>query len=336
MIVMKNPSRAGIKEQHNPELESRQCCPYSCCSRHRISPGDPLSMLGSGRRRFPVSLSTSLYPRPSHPHQALLTDHTPGPSPRRACDSQVHRQTKIQLWKRKTPKGISGGPNGKGTPSSCPLPSASHTAPFSLTLLWDARPLPAALPAHSSLSFPGSVPSPDGAGVSWLQLSEELRALRAGGMIPATSRSHLAATCRELLSQTWLPHLPPISHRASSLRANAGHGRGGRDPAAAGPAIWNGQTPTWRAWKSAGTDAPGHWDVQRPVLAPRWDRLTGLSWLSPGLKARSAMSGTPGSFRHSQPHLRRVWREGMVRVFIPSPWPSLCLSCLGITEKPFP
>lgn len=71
-------------------------------------------------------------------------------------------------------------------------------------------------------------------------------------------------------------------------------------------------------WKSAGTDAPGHWDVQRPVLAPRWDRLTGLSWLSPGLKARSAISGTPGSFRHSQPHLRRVWREGVVRVFIDS------------------
>lgn len=120
VVVMKNPSQARIKEQHNPELESRQCCPYSRCSRHRISPGDPLSMLGSGRRKFPVSLSTSLHPRPSHPHQALLTDHTPGPSPRRACDSQVHRQTKIQLWKLKTPKGISGGPNGKGTPSSCP------------------------------------------------------------------------------------------------------------------------------------------------------------------------------------------------------------------------
>lgn len=58
VIVMKNRSRARKKEPHNPELESAQCCPYSCCSRHRISPADPLSMLNSGRR-FLVSLSPS-------------------------------------------------------------------------------------------------------------------------------------------------------------------------------------------------------------------------------------------------------------------------------------
>lgn len=56
------------QERHNPELESPQCCPYSCCSRHRISPGDPPCFAQAGGvSRVALSLSpcTALTPTPS-------------------------------------------------------------------------------------------------------------------------------------------------------------------------------------------------------------------------------------------------------------------------------
>lgn len=132
-----------------------------------------------------------------------------------------------------------------------------------------------------------------------------------------TSRSHPAATCRELLSQTWLPQLPPISHRTPSITAGKfwAWERRGRSCCKG----INGLEWSDTDLEGVGqTDASGCRDVQSPVLSLRWDRLSGLSWLSPGLKARSAIRGTPGSFRHPLLHLCRVWREGIVRVFIPS------------------
>lgn len=69
--------------------------------------------------------------------------------------------------------------------------------------------------------------------LSWLQLSKQLRGLQASRRIPLTTRSHLPTTCRELLSYTWLPRFPPISHSAPSLRANKlSLGTGEREPRA--------------------------------------------------------------------------------------------------------
>lgn len=91
-----------------------------------------------------------------------------------------------------------------------------------------------------------------------------------------------------------------------------------RDPAETGISAREWAGTDLEGAEQAGTDAPGCWDEQRPVLSLCWDGLSWLSWLSPGLKARSAIRGTPGAFRHSQPHLCRVWREGIVRMFVPS------------------
>lgn len=112
--------------------------------------------------------------------------------------SQVHRPTKIQLWKFTAPKGIS-----PGQMESAHLPPA----PYPVLLpqaLGDVRPLPAALPAHSSLGFPGPASSQAMAGGQQAPAVTRAQGSLSSEMIPVTSRSHLAATCRELLSQTWL------------------------------------------------------------------------------------------------------------------------------------
>lgn len=125
MIVMKNHSRARKKEQHNPELESSQCCPYSCCS-------------GTGRRRFPMSIHsphTHMKPCPETTHQSPQQDRPVIPM----CTGQQ-----------------------KSSFGSSKLPREYHQGQMESTHL-PAAPYPV-LPAHSSLGFPGPASSQDMAG----------------------------------------------------------------------------------------------------------------------------------------------------------------------------
>lgn len=175
-------------------------------------PADPLSMLSSGRRRVPMSLSPSTALAPT---QTLPTNHTPEPA-LRFPRAQPNRNPALEV---KNSQGNITRAKWKGHTFLLPLPQCFPCSSLLPPAALGCQTCPGSASSWQQPQFPWFCSLP---GQGWGQLAPAVRRAQGSpsrGVIPVTSRSHLAATCRELLSQTRLPRLPAVSRGTPALRA---------------------------------------------------------------------------------------------------------------------